>query len=958
MSKRAQRKKNHSNPDRGLGARPLTQSQWVRQTLGQMSLDEKLGQLLVLPFFGDSSPNESADFAASVRAVEELHAGGFMLHTRTTPRGLQLGRAHPAAETANALQAKAKVPLLFAADFERGTAMRLTNGTSFPHAMAVAAAHAPKDSETIGRITAIESRAAGIHWVFAPDADVNSNPANPIINIRSYGEDAKSVARFVSAFVRGVEENHALATAKHFPGHGDSNEDSHLGLPRISADRKRLERVDLIPFRAAISEGASAIMTGHLSVPALDSDEELPATLSRAILTGVLRKQLGFRGLVVTDALDMAGAGPKLSPGEIAVRSILAGADVLLLPPSPEEALSALKNAVAAGRLTEKRIAGSVVRILRAKAKLDLHRKRDVDVRAIDPIFRSAESLEAAQDIADRGITLLRDNGNVAPLDASRPMRVLLLSVAGDPDPNPGETFEKEIRWRVDSVNVNRVDTKFSQQMLATFPSPESYDIAIAAIYVRVADRKGSVGLPEELSNLVDRLIAQGKPTVVVCFGSPYLIERFSKAKTWLAAFSTADVAQRAAARALFGQIGVGGKIPVSVPLAKPPIQIGNGLTRGANPMRLRAAGKDMAKRLGPLHNLLKEFVARRAFPGGVLAVVHGHELSVQAFGRLTYERNAKAVAPNTVYDGASLTKPVVTSTLVAMEVEAEKLSLDSPISSYLPEWDAGTQPLWRQTVTLRHLLTHTSGLPGHVLYYESLLTKQQILSKAISEKLTYEPGSKCEYSDPGFILLGVILERTTGKGLDELARTKIFEPLGMKESFFKPPSESRARIAPTGTDSPLRKRLLQGEVHDDNAWVMGGVAAHAGLFSTGGDLAVFCRMILNGGMYAHKRYLRSATVSEFTSPQPLTGNTRALGWAMRTEPSASGRYFSTRSFGHAGFTGTSIWCDPEKNLTVVLLTNRVHPTRENEKIQEARPAIHDAVCRALGLARGRTHSR
>jgi beta-N-acetylhexosaminidase len=938
-----------------MGKRTQTRAEWVRRTLQQMSLEEKLGQLLVLPFYGDSAPNDNVDFRESVRAVEEFHAGGFMLHTRTTPRGLQLGRVRPTAETTNALQAKAKIPLLFAADFERGTAMRLADGTSFPHAMAVAAAHSAKDANAIGRITAIESRAAGIHWVFAPDADVNSNPANPIINTRSFGENAQNVAKFVSEFVRGVEENGALATAKHFPGHGDTSVDSHLGLPRIGADRKRLEKVELVPFRAAISAGASAIMTGHLSVPALETDENLPATLSTNILTDLLRNKLGFPGLIVTDALDMAGAGPKLSVGEIAVRAVLAGADILLLPPSPQEALAALKDAVASGRISAKRIDASVIRILRAKAKLGLHRNCLVDVNALDSIFRNAQSLESAQDIADRGVTLLRDNEDLLPFDAARPTRVLLLSVAADPDAHPGETFEREIRRRVDSVNVNRVDTKFSQQMLASFPSPESYDIAIAAIFVRVADRKGSVGLPDAQAELIDRLLAQGKSTAVVCFGSPYLIERFPKAKTWLAAFSTADVAQRAAARALFGQIRVGGRIPVSVPSAKPPIHIGDGLTRDSNPMTLRAAGKDMTTRLALVRKVVNAFVTRKAFPGAVLAVIHENELWLQSFGRQSYEAKSKSVAPDTVYDAASLTKPVVTAALVAMELEAGRLSLDSPISTCLPEWNSGPQPMWRQAVTIRHLLTHSSGLPGHVPYYEQLKTKREIISRAVAEALNYEPGSKCEYSDPGFILLGEILERISGHTLEELAREMIFGPLGMNNSMFNPPPSLRNLIAPTGTDSPIRKRLLRGEVHDDNAWAMGGVAGHAGLFSSAGNLAVFCRMILNGGIYAHKRLLKRTTIAEFTSPQALSGNTRTLGWAMRTEPSSSGRYFSSRSFGHAGFTGTSIWCDPKHDLAVVLLTNRTYPTRDNEKIQEARPAIHDTVCKALGFTRPRT---
>jgi CubicO group peptidase (beta-lactamase class C family) len=466
------------------------------------------------------------------------------------------------------------------------------------------------------------------------------------------------------------------------------------------------------------------------------------------------------------------------------------------------------------------------------------------------------------------------------------------------------------------------------------------------------------VGLPAAQAELIDRLLAQGKPTVIACFGSPYLIDRFPNAKTWLATFSTADVGQYAAARALLGGIRIDGKIPVSVPLAKPPIHIGHGLTREASPMELRSAGKDMTKRLARVHKVLNRFVRIRAFPGGVLAVVRGNEITLQGFGRQTYEAKSHVVTPEAIYDVASLTKPVVTATLIAMDVEAGRIALDAPISTYLPEWNLGPQPLWRQAVTIRHLLTHSSGLPGHVPYFENLKTRQELISRVIAEPLVYEPGSKCEYSDPGFILLGEILERSSGQTLEELACARIFEPLGMAHSMFNPPPRLRPIIAPTGMDSPIRKRLLRGEVHDDNAWVMGGVAGHAGLFSTASDLAVFCRMVLNGGIYAHKRLLKRATIAEFTSPQALAGNTRALGWAMRTEPSSSGRYFSTCSFGHAGFTGTSIWCDPEKDLAVVLQTNRVYPTRTNEKIQEARPAIHNAVRKALGLTLSRSRPR
>ncbi|HEY4837845.1 MAG TPA: serine hydrolase, partial [Candidatus Acidoferrales bacterium] len=548
------------------------------------------------------------------------------------------------------------------------------------------------------------------------------------------------------------------------------------------------------------------------------------------------------------------------------------------------------------------------------------------------------------------------------------------------------------------SLQVVRMDTRYSSASLAKIPATETYDVIIAALLVRVADRKDSVSLPPEQIQIVENLFKLPKPVVVACFGSPYLIERFPEAPAWIAAFSTADVSQRAVGRALFGEIAVGGKIPVTVPNAKPPVQIGDGLAKSANPMALQPATKSRESKLESAYDLLDSSVADHAFPGGVLAVGCKDEFWIHPFGRQSYESNARAIKSDTIYDVASLTKPVVTTTLVAMEVEAGRINLDSPVGLYLPEWNSGSQREWRDKVTIRHLLTHTSGLPGHLTYYQTLKSKREILKHVLAEHLLCEPGSKCEYSDPGFILLGAVLESTTGWSLETLARQRIFFPLDMRRSMFDPstfvtglrnvgeylyrgtgfikylegerePEDAAGHslfgservmemlVAPTGSDSPLRKRELRGEPHDDNAFVMGGIAGHAGLFSTAGDLATFCLMMLNGGIYAHHRLLKRATVEEFTSAQPLAQNTRALGWVVPTEPSASGRYFSSRSFGHAGFTGASIWCDPEKDLFVVLLTNRVHPVRTNEKIQQVRPALHDAVAEALGFTTPRASS-
>jgi CubicO group peptidase (beta-lactamase class C family) len=728
--------------------------------------------------------------------------------------------------------------------------------------------------------------------------------------------------------------------------------DSHLDLPTVAGDRARLERVELPPFRAAIEAGVSAVMTGHLAVPALEPDASVPATLSEKITTNLLRREMGFGGLVVTDDLSMGGVTARYSPGEIAVRSILAGSDLLLAPPEPDVALAALREAAASGRLPAARIDEAVKRILRAKARLGLHKSKTVDLEALPEAFGTPGFARAAQGIADRGVTLLRDEARLLPLDATRPTRALLVAVAGDADRIPAEALEREIRGRVDSLQVVRWDTRYSPADLGALPAADSYDALIVALLVRVADRKGSVGLAAEQVTAVRWLLARTgghateKPVVAVCFGSPYLVAQFPEARTWLAVFSNADVAQRAAGRALFGEVAIGGKIPVSVPGA---VAAGSGLDVPANPMTL-AASRGMETKLAPAYALLDRAVADGAFPGGVLAVGHGGQLAVHAFGRQSADAGASAVTPETIYDAASLTKAVVTATLAAMLVESGRLDLGAPLARYLPEWTGAADSERRARITARHLLTHTSGLPAHREYFKTAKGGQEVVTRAMREPLEAEPGAKSMYSDIGFILLGEILERLLGRPLDQAAQERIFAPLGMAATMFNPPAALRPNIAPTENDTEFRKRLVRGEVHDENCWVMGGVSGHAGMFSTVGDLAVFCQTMLNGGQYAHRRLLKRATVAQFTAADSLSAGTRTPGWMAPTPESSSGRYFSPRSFGHLGYAGTSIWVDPDKQLFVVLLTNRVNPTRQNDKIQRVRPALHDAVVEALGL--------
>jgi len=507
-------------------------TKWMESTLHKMSVDEKIGQLLFTTYHGSLTPTDAAAYAQIIHDVTDLHCGGFINITQASPLGIVKSQAYPTAVLTNQLQAKSKLPLLIGADFERGAGMRLDEGTSFPTAMALAAGGKPADAYTMGKLTALEARAVGIQWVYAPVADVNNNPGNPIINTRSFGEDPARVAEYVTQFVRGVEENGGLATAKHFPGHGDTASDSHIDLPVIHADRERLDKLELVPFRAAISAGVGSVMTGHLSIPSLEPDPNTPATLSSHILTDLLRNQLHFQGLVVTDAMDMGGITVRYAPGEAAVRAVLAGADALLMPPVPDAAFEGLQAAVRSGRISIERLDASVRRILEAKAKLGLDKNRLVDVNAINQKLGSVAWQAEAQQISDRGVTLLRDSQHLLPLDGTKPSRALLLAFYADPEPYPGEDLERELKSRFDSVVTLRADTRFINADTLKLPSPETYDVVLLALFVRVSDRKGNVDVPAEQAGLAERIYQSGKPVITLGFGSPYLIERFPQAQT------------------------------------------------------------------------------------------------------------------------------------------------------------------------------------------------------------------------------------------------------------------------------------------------------------------------------------------------------------------------------------------------------------------------------------------
>ena len=917
-------------------------TKWVRATLSRLGLEARIGQL-IMPAIRGRHLNESGEEWRKLQyQARELGMGGFILFE---------GDIYESAVLIDRLQSQALTPLLIGSDFERGAAFRIRNTLSLPWNMAVGATRSEQWACRQGRITAREARALGVNWIFAPVVDVNNNPANPVINIRAYGEDPQLVGRLGAAFVAGAQQAGVLATAKHFPGHGDTEVDSHLSLPVIAAQRPRLEQIEWVPFREAIGAGVMTVMTAHIAVPSLEKDPGRPATLSAAILEQVLRSELGFRGLIVSDSMKMKGLTRGCWIGEAAVQAVEAGVDVLLDPPDAEVVFGALLEAVKTGRLSEARVNQSVERILQAKAWLGLSRRKRTDSRQLARRINAPAIQRQIQDLADASVTLVKDDPSQVPLDVRGIHSGHVIIVSAKPAPGAAADLEGHLRTRLDWLEVDRLSPEAAPSLLKQVENRAGKsDLCVVALHVPLVTGTGRLGLPPRLADWLEGLVRVNPSAVLISLGDPYLIRQLSFFPTYLCTYSHVSTSQWAAVKALFGEIPLDSRLPVSIPGVA---ERDSGLRREALPMVLARTRPDTSNPSRKefrglrtrLQRLVQGFIDLQAFPGASLAVGHGEKLLVcRGYGSLDYTATSAPASLHTVFDLASLTKVVCTTTLAMQACDRGLIDPEDRLSRYFPEYREGQ----KQQVALEHLLTHSSGLPAHVPLYKHAGGKEDILRRILETPLEYQSGSRSLYSDLGFILLGAVLERACGDSLDNLARKQIFEPLGMSRTCFHPPADWRRRIAPTEMD-PWRKRLLRGEVHDENACAMGGVAAHAGLFGTAADLAVFCQALLNGGIYNHRRIVKRATLETFTKRQSGPRySSRALGWDTPSPNSSAGSKLSPQSYGHTGFTGTSLWIDPTRRLFIVFLTNRVHPSRDNSTIQSARREVADSVAEAV----------
>ena len=532
-----------------------------------MTLHDKVAQLVVMPVLGEPVNVRSAAFRRYQHYIRDLHVGGVIVTGNVQNATVRNAEPYAMAALLNRLQKMSKLPLLVGADFERGASMRVASTTPWPYAMAFAAANDLDGVAYEATETARDARALGVNWIFAPVSDVNNNPDNPIINIRSFGENPQEVAHFVQAYIKGAHSDSkdpVLVTAKHFPGHGDTAEDSHLGMPRLDADRERIESVELEPFRAAIASSVDAVMTAHLAVPALEPQNE-PATVSSNILTGLLRGELNFHGIVVTDAMDMQGLTNMFDTAEASVRAIEAGADVLLMPRRAEDTINGVVAAVLKGRISRQRIDDSVARVLAAKARLGLNRQRVVNLDTIADQVGSPESEERAQQVADRAVTFVKDDKDSLPL--RHPESTCLFALPENRRGQQGQKLIEEVKKRAPNITAYWLDPTMSKEDLEQIAvkNGNCSQIVVAA-YVTVSAYRGNVALAGNYVDFVNALIAGKAPVTLISLGNPYLVRSFPNVAAYLTTYSPTTTSEEATARALFGEISIGGRLPVSIP--------------------------------------------------------------------------------------------------------------------------------------------------------------------------------------------------------------------------------------------------------------------------------------------------------------------------------------------------------------------------------------------------------
>jgi len=934
---------------------------WVDSVMKSMNADQRIGQLFMVAAYSNKG---KAHQDAIAKLIQKHHIGGLIF--------MQGGPLRQANLT-NYYQKISKTPLLIAIDGEWGLSMRLDSTMTFPRQMTLGAIRNDSLIYEMGAEIARQCKRLGIHVNFAPVVDVNNNPANPVINSRSFGENKFNVARKGIAYTKGLQDSRVLASAKHFPGHGDTDTDSHKALPLISHDRSRLDTLELFPFRELIRNGVGSVMVAHLQIPALDNENQIPTTLSAKVVNGLLKNELGFKGLVFTDALNMKGVSERFKPGVVDVKALLAGNDILLFSEDVPTAIGEIKKAIEEGEISIAEIDSRCRRILEAKYWCGLNKKQHVEVRNLykDLNPKSAELIKRR--LLEAALTVVSNKDKVLPLKKLENRSIASLIIDDDVQCTFAKTLQQYAPVKTFSVTRSQIAEQDAELMKKLSP----FNTVIIGVMNPKHSMTKAGGINVDMARLVEKL--SKKSTVILdIFANPYCLTNMGNADPHglILSYEDNEHTQSLSAQLIFGGIKASGSLPVGSHKRYP---AGSGLLLGEI-IRLKYTLPEelgiQSERLARIDSLVYQAIRQKATPGAQLLIAKDGKVFYQkSFGYHTYDK-IRAVENTDLYDIASITK-IAASTLAIMRLTDEGyFNLDHPLSEYLPMLKFSN----KSNITLREMLTHQAGLPAWIPFYTKTINTSTLrqryyqpvqndtFSLQVARNLFIRKdypdtmlmqiaevplGKKdYKYSDLGYYLIKAIIEKHTGQSYDHYLSEHFYKPMGLSRLCYKPLEQFPAEeIVPTEYDRTFRKQLIHGYVHDQGAAMCGGVGGHAGLFSDASDLAVLMQMFLNKGVYGGERYLNQATIEEFTRCQScIDDNRRGIGFDKpemnysKTGPTC--KCVAAESFGHTGFTGTIAWADPVKNVIYIFLSNRVHPSAENKKLNElaTRVQIQEAI--------------
>lgn len=948
------------------------QQLWVEQQLKAMTVEQKIGQLFMIPAYAKQGREGILEVE---QLVGEYHIGGIVFHG---------GDAATQVKLTNHYQSLSKVPLLIGMNAERGAGQVLKQFDPMPKQLTVGAINSNLYVYNMGKQIAEQCHQLGVHINFAPVVDINSNPSNPVLGERSFGEVRDLVTAKGSAYMRGMQDNGVLACAKHFPGGGDVK----LGkeIPLLKRDMEELEKMELYPFKNLIVDSVKSIMVGHLKAPALE-DQSLPISVSRRALHDILRDSLNFDGLIISDAIALDNFAQYHQAGKAEAEAIIAGNDIILHPLSIPKAVRTLKNALASGKLTEEELNKKVERVLRAKYFAGLSDYQRTPVTNVLTDLNPSHLQAFKQELFEQAITVVTNKKSLLPLKNVSRKNVALVNIGGGDNIDTfAEYVDKYADYEYFPIN-GRVSTASMNRLVKRL---KGKDTVIVGVFADSGKLKSRFGVSYATAQFIKQLQKQSE-VITVLFGSPYGLKYLEGAEHLICAYENDTIAQKVAPQVIFGALDTFGKLPISASRKFP---VGTGINlksiKRVSYGLPESVGMD-SKHLVKIDSIVADAIQHEAMPGcQVLAIKDGKIVYEKSFGHYTYNKQQK-VNNGTIYDLASITKVASTVQSLMYLSSQNAFDINKTLGYYLPSLDTTN----KKNLKVRHVLTHCSALRGgyffwgHVMdkdtrvHYDDYLSVSKkdgfgvqvspslyvqdsikedmwkwLINAGLSTRRRYSKGRyRYYYSDLGYYYFQRIVEQKSMERLDEFTANTFYKPLGLKTMGYLPLERfSEGRITPTEMDVNYRKELIRGHVHDPSAALMGGVAGHAGLFSNAHDLGILMQMNLQEGYYGGKEYFSPDVVKTYTSrPYAIYKNRRGYGWDKsnpwdRKKASLSPKA-SLKSYGHTGFTGTCAWVDPENDLVYVFLSNRVYPYANNKQLMrmEIREKIHTVFYEAIG---------